>query len=93
MLSGFIGRHHCTGRIECAHVVGAVSTGADDVGCCIPLCSGAHRGADWSPHRGGIESFAEQFNLDLAKVARAYADRWLETPDGMRWVAQQEEER
>lgn len=65
--------HVCEGRLEFAHIKGR-GTWGDDHANGICLCTKAHTGAWWSIHRGQ-KSFAQRFNLDLARRAgEIYAD-------------------
>jgi hypothetical protein len=59
-------------EIECAHVK-ARGAGGDDLENCLPLCRTHHQ----YQHTVGIKSFAKEFHVDLAELARQYTARFL----------------
>jgi hypothetical protein len=59
-------------EIECAHVK-ARGAGGDDLGNCLPLCVTHHR----YQHTVGIKTFAKEFHVELAEMAKWYTAKYL----------------
>jgi hypothetical protein len=68
--------------VVAAHVVKARGAGGDDLYSAIPMAQHLHD----EQHRMGIKSFAAKYNVDLAALAREYAERWLATEAGRAWA-------
>jgi len=68
-------RHHCWGRIECAHVEATQGTGGYDVGETVPLCHAAHHALDQVL---GPAEWAQATGLDLSDRAQGFAVEYVE---------------